>query len=31
MDPEKNGINMGLKNMSDFSGLYFIKIISNVI
>ena len=31
LDPEKHGINMVLKNSSDFRELYFIKIIGNVI
>ena len=31
LDAEKHGINMVLKNSSDFRGLYFIKIIGNVI
>ena len=31
MDAEKHGINMGLKNMSDFKELCFIKIMRNVI
>ena len=31
LDPEKPGINMGLKNMSDFRELCFQKIIRNVI
>ena len=31
MDPEKHGVNMGLKNMSDFRELYFKKIMRNVI
>ena len=31
MDPEKHRINMGLKNMSDFGDLYFIKSMRNVI
>ena len=31
MDPGKHGINMGLKNMSDFRELWFIKIMHNVI
>ena len=31
LDPEKHGINMGLKNMSDFRKLYFTKTIRNVI
>ena len=31
LDPQKRGINMRLKNMSDFRGLYFIKTMRNVI
>ena len=31
MDPEKHGINMGLKNMSDFRKLCFKKAMRNVI
>ena len=31
LDPEKPGINMGLKNMSDFRQLCFIKTMRNVI
>ena len=31
MDPEKHGINMGLKNISNFRKLYFIKTMHNVI
>ena len=31
MDPEKHGINMGLKNMPDFRDLNFIKTTCNVI
>ena len=31
MDPKKHGINMGLKHMSDFRGLCFIKTMRNVI
>ena len=30
-DPEKHGINIGLKNMSDFRELCFIKTMLNVI
>ena len=31
MDPGKHGISMGLKNMSDFRELWFIKIMHNVL
>ena len=31
LDPEKHGINMGLKNMSFFRELRFIKTMRNVI
>ena len=31
MNPGKHGINMGLKNMSDFRELRFIKTMRNVI
>ena len=31
LDPEKPGINIGLKNMSDFRELCFIKTMRNVI
>ena len=31
IDPEKHGINMGLKNMSEFRDLYFKKTVGNVI
>ena len=31
LDPEKPGINLGLKNMSDFWKLCFIKTMRNVI
>ena len=31
LDPEKPGINIGLKNVSDFTELCFIKTMCNVI
>ena len=31
LDPEKHGINIVLKNLSDFRELYFIKTMRNVI
>ena len=31
LDPEKHGINIGLKNMSDFRELCFIKTMRSVI
>ena len=31
LDSEKNGINIGLKNVPDFRGLCFIKTMRNVI
>ena len=31
MDPEKHGMNMGLKTMSGFRELYFIYTLCNVI
>ena len=31
MDPEKQGINIGLKYMSDFRELCFVKMMRNVI
>ena len=31
LDPEKHGINMGLKNMSHFRELSFVKTMHNVI
>ena len=31
MNPEKHGLNMGLKHMSDFRELCFVKTMRNVI
>ena len=31
LDPKKHGINLGLRNMSEFRELYFIKTMRNVI
>ena len=31
LDPEKHGINVGFKNMSDFKELHFKKTMRNVI